>query len=264
MKQVKLEDLRILLVEPSATQYHVIKGYLEDFGVRNIAREKSGGDALASSQRSRPDLVISAMYLPDMTGTDLVYKIREIGALMDLPFMLISSETSLTALDPIRQAGVVAILPKPFEPVQLKKALFTTLDFLQSEEIDLGETFAEELRVLIVDDSRTARRYIRNMLQGFGITLITEAQNGREAVELIDTNSYDLIVTDYNMPLMTGNELVAHIRHKSRQPSVPIIMVTGESDLSRLAAVDHTGVSALYDKPFEPANVRELIRTMFG
>ena len=46
--------------------------------------------------------------------------------------------------------------------------------------------------------------------------------------------------------------------------SILIIMVTGESDLSRLAAVDHTGVSALYDKPFEPANVRELIRTMFG
>lgn len=264
MRQVKLEDLSILLVEPSTTQYHVIKDYLEDFGIRNIAHEKSGGSALAAAQRSRPDLVISAMYLADMSGTDLVYKIREVEALKALPFMLISSETSLNALDPIRQAGVVAILPKPFEPSQLKKALFTTLDFLEVEEIDLGETFAEELRVLIVDDSRTARHHIRNTLEGFGIEQITEAENGKEAVELVDANFYDLIVTDYNMPLMTGNELVAYVRHKSRQPSVPIIMVTSESDLSRLAAVDHTGVSALCDKPFEPANVRELIRKMIG
>lgn len=260
MDRMALESLNVLLVEPSATQAHVIRGYLAGFGVPTVRHERDGAGAFRAMRHESPDLVISAMYLPDMTGTELVAKMRNTESVRNVPFMLISSETALPVLDPVRQAGAVAILPKPFEPGQLKKALYTTLDFLEPEAITLNSGFAEELKVLVVDDSRTARHHISNTLRGFGIERIDEAVNGREARELVDRNFYDLIVTDYNMPEMSGNELVSYIRNRSHQPTVPVLMVTSESDLSRLAAVDHTGVSALCDKPFEPAVVREMIR----
>lgn len=260
MRRLTLDELHVLLVEPSATQQHVIGTCLNDLGIRDVRNERRGTEALAVMRREKPDLVISAMYLPDMTGTDLVSKMRVDDVLRDIAFMLVSSEQSIEALDPVRQAGVVAILPKPFELGQLKQALYTTLDFLEPEVLTLEAGFAEEIRVLIVDDSRTARRHIRKTLEGFGIEHIDEAADGKEGVALIDRSFYDLVVTDYNMPRMSGNELVGYIRNHSRQPAVPVLMVTSESDLSRLAAVDHTGVSALCDKPFEPAVVRDLIR----
>jgi len=72
-------------------------------------------------------------------------------------------------------------------------------------------------------------------------------------------NLVDLVVTDYNMPEMDGKALIDHIRHKSWQNSVPVLMVTSESDQGRLAAVEEAGVSGICDKPFEPAVVKALL-----
>jgi two-component system chemotaxis response regulator CheY len=69
----------------------------------------------------------------------------------------------------------------------------------------------------------------------------------------------DLVVTDYNMPEMDGQALVKHIRQHSWQKTVPILMVTSESDEGRLAAVEAAGVSGICDKPFEASVVRELL-----
>ncbi len=69
----------------------------------------------------------------------------------------------------------------------------------------------------------------------------------------------DLVVTDYNMPEMDGRGLVDYIRTKSWQNSVPILMVTSESDEGRLAAIEEAGVSGICDKPFEPDIVKALL-----
>jgi len=97
-----------------------------------------------------------------------------------------------------------------------------------------------------------------------GLDNIDEAVNGLEAVELLSNNLFDLVVTDYNMPEMDGRELSAYIREQSTQQSIPIIMVTSEQNDSRLAAVQQAGVSAICDKPFEPENVRQLIKQLIS
>ena len=74
----------------------------------------------------------------------------------------------------------------------------------------------------------------------------------------------DLVVTDYNMPEMDGREFVEYVRSRSWQRSVPILMVTSETDQGRLAAVEEAGVSGICDKPFEPAVVRCLLARMLS
>jgi two-component system chemotaxis response regulator CheY len=178
--------------------------------------------------------------------------------------MLISSERNTQNLEPIRQAGVLAILRKPFGLEDLRKALYASLDFIAPDRLELDDLEPEDLHILVVDDSRMALRHIVHTLQQMGIERITQARNGREAAELIRDQHFDLVFTDYNMPEMDGEQLAHYIRQVSDQPDIPIVMVTSERDESRLASVQQAGVSALLDKPFQIDVVRELIHRILS
>lgn len=262
MSDISIDNIQVLLVEPSQPQHKIIERYLHEIGVSSLDWVKTGAEAQQVLSENCPDLVISTMYLEDMTGSDLVIAMRNDESLHDLPFMLISSETSFRYLDPVRQAGVIAILPKPFEVSQLRQAFLSTLDYIDPGELETQAFSSEELEVLVVDDSLTARRHISRVLNNMGIENLTEASNGIEALQILSDKFFDLVVTDYNMPEMNGKELVEHIRNESSQASIPILMVSSENDQSRLAAVQQAGVSAICDKPFESDNVKALLENM--
>lgn len=263
MSTPTIENLNILLVEPSPTQHRIISGHLNELGVTAIDIKSTGEEALTLMKQYHPDVVVSSMHLSDMTGTDLLHNIRTTESLIDLPFVLISSETNVHYLEPLRQAGVIAILPKPYELKQLQRALISILDFIEPEpDNDLENANLDTLRVLLVDDSSTSRRFIKRMLNNLGIVNIQEAKNGKEGLLLIENEYFDFILTDYNMPEMDGHDFTAHVRQSSNQPSIPIVMITSVSDENRLAAVEQLGVAAICDKPFETATIKRLIKSM--
>ncbi|MCB1791433.1 MAG: response regulator [Gammaproteobacteria bacterium] len=260
MNEITLADLVVLVVEPSSTQRRIVANALHNNGIETVLECENGSDALARLAGDAPDLVISSLYLPDMTGTDLVHRIRSGDSKADTPFMLISSETRFRYLDPIRQAGAVAILPKPFGDRELHTALRATLDLLSEESMeDIAEL---DLRVLVVDDSSMARKHVTRVLNSLGIEHVDHAGDGIEALEMIRDHLYDFVVTDYNMPRMDGSELIDHIRKDSASATLPVLMVTSEENENRLAAVQQSGVAAICDKPFEPAHIRGLVRQM--
>lgn len=258
MAELGLADLVVLVVEPSVTQRHIVEKALAANGVSDVIASETGEHALQLLDRESPDLVISTMYLPDMTGTDLVHRIRDSERTGDTPFLLISSETRFRYLDAIRQAGAVGILPKPFSDTELRTALTATLDLLSTDE----EFDGDGLRVLVVDDSVMARRHVTRVLGAMGIEQIDHAEDGLQALALIEQHLYDFVVTDYNMPRMDGKELIEQIRGQSSHASLPVMMVTSEANENRLAAVQQSGVSAICDKPFEPSMVRHIVRQM--
>ncbi len=262
--QKSLSDLYVLMVEPSKAQAKYIHRELKEAGIVHFDIALDGASALSKMRADRPDLVISTMYLPDMTGSDVVHQMREDDDLHDVAFMLISSETGFEYIDPIRQAGVTAILPKPFESSQLKRGLYNTLDILNPETIMLGDFNIEDLKVLIVDDSTMARNYIKRVLKGLGIEHITEADDGASAVPILNEQFFDFIVTDYNMPQMDGKALIEYIRNSSNQQSIPVLMVTSENNKNNLQAVEQAGVSGICDKPFEADTVRDMIHMMMA
>jgi two-component system chemotaxis response regulator CheY len=262
MSELGLSDLVVVVVEPSTMQRHIVEKALGANGISTILACEDGAQALTLVEQESPDLVISTMYLPDMTGTDLIHLIRESEQAKDTPFLLISSETRFRYLDPIRQAGAVGILPKPFTDAELRTALTATLDFL-SEDAGLGAGIdGESLRVLVVDDSAMARRQISRILAAMGIEHIDHAEDGLQGLEMVKEYLYDFVITDYNMPRMDGRELIEQIRTETAQSSLPVLMVTSENNENRLAAVQQSGVSAICDKPFEPAMVQRIVRQM--
>ena len=259
-----ISELSVAIIEPSAVQGKIVEGELRKLGINKILHQPTGQAALAHMQRDTPDLVISAMYLDDMTGAELVQTMRRDRRLEAVPFMLISSETSFAMLDPIRQAGVIAILPKPFDPDDLRKALYSTVEFITPDENALADIELDDLKTLVVDDSSLARKHITRVLTNLGINDITTAENGVEAVEKIESAFFDLVVTDYNMPEMDGEKLTRYIREHSSQRSIPILMVTSEGDRSRLSAVQQAGVSGICDKPFDTVSVKRIIRQLLA
>lgn len=264
MEALTLSDLFVMLVEPSHTQRRIITNSLEEAGIRELSSANDGRSALESMPEAKPDLVISAMHLPDMTGTELVQAMRDQEDLADIPFMLISSETSEQYLEPIRQAGAIAILPKPFDPMDLQRALYSSLDYIVPNEDFLADIDLDRVKTLVVDDSQTARRHISRVLKNIGIEDIDQAGNGQEAITKLKDEYFDLIVTDYNMPEVDGQQLIDYVRNTSSQTSIPIMMVTSETDESRLTAVRQSGVSAICDKPFDASEVKRLLRQMLS
>ncbi|MDR2881925.1 MAG: response regulator [Azoarcus sp.] len=263
MPTTPFSSLKIYLVEPSSMQAQLVVHMLEKLGVRQIRSFDKANEALSEMRDSPPDVVISAFYLPDMAGTELVCAMRTNSSLEWIPFILISSETRPQVLEPVRQSGACCIIAKPFAIEQIQRALTSVLEQIAPlEEQELDEE-VENLRVLLVDDSVMSRRYIRHLLEGMGIRHIFEAENGKDAVTALADTIFDLVLTDYNMPEMDGRALVEYIRTQSWQTEVPILLVTSENNQGRLAAVEKAGVSAICDKPFEQSNIRdEVIRAL--
>ena len=222
---------------------------------------QTGEEAIESIINDVPDLVISSLHLEDMSGKDLVLKMRANEITIDTPFMLISTTTSFREINPIKQAGASAVLPKPFTAQDLKRAVATTMEWDNPDQIELEDMNPENLEVLLVDDSAMARKMIGRTLRKMGIENITEACDGSEAIPMIQSSHYDLIVTDFNMPEVDGSELLRFIRNESNQSTVPVLMVTTEGDASKLAGVQRDGVSAIVDKPFRPAEVKQMIES---
>ncbi|WP_394130242.1 response regulator [Shewanella maritima] len=259
MNQLSPEELSILLIEPSETQRKIIRSLLNKEGVTQIKTAANLAQATESITRYKPDLIASALHFDDGEATELLHYIKSDPQLQDIQFMLVSSECRRENLEVFRQSGVVAILPKPFDAHHLATALNSTIDLISHEELDLTHFDVQNLRVLVVDDSRMARNVIKRTIGNLGIVNITEATDGQEAIDQMQQQMFDLVITDYNMPSVDGLALTQFIRNESTQSHVPILMVSSEANDTHLSNVSSAGVNALCDKPFEPKLVKQIL-----
>jgi len=109
--------------------------------------------------------------------------------------------------------------------------------------------------VLVADDSGTMRKIIIRSLNAVGITSVTEAADGAQAVALFKPGAFDLVLTDWNMPGKTGLEVIKEIR--AQDAKVPVIMITTEAEKQRVLAAIQAGVSDYLVKPFTAETLRE-------
>ena len=116
-------------------------------------------------------------------------------------------------------------------------------------------------KVIIIEDSKVVRLSCQKTLAAAGFEANTYS-SALEALSEITREFSGIVISDVNMPEMDGEELIRHIRERSSQQSVPILMVTSEGDQSRISAVQQAGVSGICDKPFETLTIKTLIRQM--
>ncbi|MBF0099379.1 MAG: chemotaxis response regulator CheY [Desulfobacterales bacterium] len=120
------------------------------------------------------------------------------------------------------------------------------------------------IRILVVDDFATMRRILKNILKQLGFKNITEADDGTAALELLKKNTFDLIISDWNMPKMTGLDLLKTIRSSGEHKTVPFLMVTAEAQKHNVIEAVQAGVSNYVVKPFTADAIQDKLKKILG
>ncbi len=254
----------VLLVEPSRSQAVIIRNYLQGLGFSNISTLPSGQQALEAASQTPPSVVLSAMHLNDMTGLELARRIRSAIPHAGLGFVLITSASDTQEVNRLTHTGDIIRLTKPFSAEQLDEALTAAIARPSSSTAVANANTTDEIRVLLVDDSAAARTHIRSVLEAAGLECIVEAKDGAQAVALLEKEAFDLVVTDYNMPRLDGRGVIDFIRSNRSTASLPVILVTTETDPAKLEAVRQMGVSAICDKSFPLEVIRTILQRRGG
>ena len=119
------------------------------------------------------------------------------------------------------------------------------------------------MKILIVDDFSTMRRIIKNLLRDLGFTNTVEADDGITAVPILNSGSIDFLVTDWNMPGMTGIDLLRHVRADEKLRNLPVLMVTAEAKREQIIEAAQAGVNGYVAKPFTALALKEKIEKIF-
>ena len=124
-------------------------------------------------------------------------------------------------------------------------------------------TLDKKMRILIVDDYTTMLRILRNLLRQLELNNVDEAQNGEEALFKLRKETFDLVISDWNMTPMTGIDLLRQVRADARLKRIPFIMVTAESKTENVIVAKQAGVSNYIVKPFNAETLRMKIESVF-
>lgn len=120
----------------------------------------------------------------------------------------------------------------------------------------------EDLNILIVDDSPTMRRIIKNTLERIGYKNSIDASNGKEAIDMLKDNNINFVITDWNMPEMNGLEFVTELRSQSEYENLPILMITTRGMKDDVLQAVQAGVNNYIVKPFTPETLEEKINKL--
>jgi two-component system chemotaxis response regulator CheY len=121
----------------------------------------------------------------------------------------------------------------------------------------------QSMKILTVDDFSTMRRIIRNILRQIGYSNIAEAETGGAALNTLQTQDIDFVISDWNMPGMSGLELLQAIRADDKLKNIPVLMVTAEALKDNVVEALKAGVNGYIVKPFTAETLKEKIDAIF-
>ena len=120
------------------------------------------------------------------------------------------------------------------------------------------------MKFLVVDDFSTMRRIIRNLLKELGFTNVQEAEDGVDALKKLRGEQFDFVVSDWNMPNMSGIDLLRAIRADATLKHLPVLMVTAEAKRENIIEAAQAGASGYVVKPFTAGTLDEKLKKIFS
>ena len=123
---------------------------------------------------------------------------------------------------------------------------------------------SKDLKFLVVDDFSTMRRIIKNLLHDLGYSNVTEADDGKTALPMLQAGDFDFLITDWNMPGMPGLDLIKAVRADSRLAKMPVLMLTAEAKRDQIIEAAQAGVNGYVIKPFTAEILKEKLDKILG
>lgn len=118
---------------------------------------------------------------------------------------------------------------------------------------------SKDMNILVVDDFSTMRRIIKNLLHDLGYAKVSEADDGNTALPMLKGGGFDFLISDWNMPGMSGLELLKQVRADDKLKKMPVLMLTAEAKREQIVEAAQAGVSGYVIKPFTAVTLKEKI-----
>jgi CheY-like chemotaxis protein len=238
----------IVVVDDSPLIHRHTVPILEDDGYE-VKSAFDGAEALEIVRAHQPDLVITDVEMPKLDGYGLCRAIKADPATAHLPVLMCSTLGEATDLERGFDAGADDYLVKPVVPEELSTRVRSLVQ---------GSLPASREKVLVVDDSPAQRHYVADCLSRQGFVVQT-AENGKVALDKARVWRPALVVSDYEMPVMTGFELVHALRRDPELRQIPVIMLTARDSKRDMAQMRAAGASAYLVKPFSQDKCQALV-----
>lgn len=236
--------MKILVVDDSSTTRSRIRKELLASG-HEVVEAPSGNEALEKIPELQPELITLDIDMPGLDGYETCYKIRNGGvpeAFSEVPIIFITANDTVQSRQKGYQAGGNEFIAKPFLPGELGMAI---------ERAQKAHDGIRGHTVLVVDDSTSIRSLLTIGLRAKGLNIIG-ASNGKAALEALkkDADKIDLVITDYLMPEMDGDELCNRIRNELGYRDLPIIFLSSLGEKDHILKMFRAGASDFIVKPF--------------
>lgn len=121
----------------------------------------------------------------------------------------------------------------------------------------------EDTKFLVVDDFSTMRRIIKNLLHDLGYSNVTEADDGKTALPMLQAGNFEFLITDWNMPGMPGIDLLRAVRADSKLAKLPVLMLTAEAKREQIVMAAQAGCNGYVIKPFTAITLKEKLDKIF-
>lgn len=271
IKKQILAGKLILVVDDQFINRRAHVKYLTEMDCR-VEQAENGRQAIEMAAQNRYDMILMDIEMPLLNGDDAVRLLRS-GFNMTTSMILhyrdaaIIGVTALPEDEAVRRTLNVGMNEFVLKPVN-KGVLARLIEKYFFNELDINEAETHELlvgaRILLADDNDTTRKFVSIVLENEG-SIVTQAENGRQVLGLLEKTDYELVLMDMEMPVMDGIAATKSIRNgdcfmRFRQfRNIPIIAVTGNSDPETIKTVMDIGMNAYVCKP---VSKQDLIRTI--
>jgi two-component system sensor histidine kinase/response regulator len=271
----ELLHLPVLIVDDNATNRRILVEMTHGWGMQASATE-SGSDALGLMTRARQDgntfrLALIDGHMPGMDGFELAERIKLDPELSGATIMMLTSSEYQGDLARCRELGIAAYLVKPIRKSELLTAILTVLGRppVSSPELVTRATLPgntrSSLRILLAEDNAINQVLVVRLLQKMG-HIPTTVGNGRQALEALERERFDLVLMDVQMPEMDGFSATREIRNAERQTAsrIPIIALTAHAMKGDEEACLEAGMDGYLSKPVSGKRLDEALTRIFA
>lgn len=262
----QLKGSRILIVDDNATNRTILEGDLTRFGI-NVEVAESGDSAISkmrlASKANQPfDVVLVDALMPGMDGFSVVEEINRCEQLQTTAVLMLSSADRSTFADRLANLHVDCYLDKPVARRELLDVLsYVSFGSDKGDEIESSlSAISQSLKVLLVEDTPANQKVVQAILRKRGHK-ITLANNGREAIDKLEVESFDVVLMDIQMPTVDGYQATATIRQMEdpERAGVPIIAMTAHAMKGDAGRCIEQGMNDYISKPIDSRRLIELV-----
>lgn len=235
---------KILIVDDSAgARSAIYKELSRAWG--NIHMAVNGRDAVTKALQLRPDIITMDVEMPVMDGFQACRELKEHPDTESIPVIMISAHSSMELRARGFDSGAVEYFTKPFQDGTLSSFLRMLME---------AKKISRKEKVLVADDSQVTRHILKYYFTKNGYNVYT-ADNGEEALGLMEKVVPDILVTDCYMPRLDGFDLAKKVREKARLRHIPIVMITASASKTDILKGLAAGANDYLAKPFDEAEL---------